>query len=99
MCPKILTFELELIVPPGCSFTPFFDIPGFFYEVQVEVPKLADIFIAVYGLTEQFGVVAANTLRHSELIILTKRQVFKASALQAATLTIPSIAKQWKKAF
>jgi len=98
-CPKFLAFKLLLDIPAGCAFTPFFDIPGFFYEVLVEVPALPDILIAVYGLTGQFGVVAANTLRHSELTLLMDPPVIKDSPRDTATLTASPGTGRWVKAF
>ena len=96
-CPKILVFELVLHIPPGCAFTPFFDIPGFFYEVKIEVSDLPEILITVYGLTEQFGVVAANTLRYSELTLLRDLTGVKEIAHNTATLNVPPETRQWEK--
>ncbi len=98
-CPKILVFELVLHISPGCAFTPFFDNPGFFYEVKIEVPDLPEILIAVYGLTEQFGVVAANTLRHLELTLLRDLPAIKEVAQNTATLNVSSETRHWVKVY
>lgn len=98
-CPKTLAVKLDATLPPGCLFPPFFDPPGFFYEVQVQVPDVLNIFVAVYGLTENFGVVAGNTLRHQELVILFNPEEFGGfTPQQTRKITdISASAGQWVK--
>lgn len=78
VCPKLLAYNNSGIeLSPGCSSPALIDLEllnVFFYEVRVEAPSNANILAAVYGLTETFGVVAANTLRHSELILLVPKE-------------------------
>ncbi len=75
LCPKALAFNFEGSLEPGCTFPITMDlnfIGSFFYEIQVEVPRCLPVLITVYGLTVGFGIVSANTLRHSELIQIVK---------------------------
>lgn len=69
-CPRTVGEVADVTVPPNCIFQSAFDLPGFFYEVEVVVPDVTGIRVAVYGLTEAFNVIAGNTLRHAELTLL-----------------------------
>ncbi len=75
LCPKVLAIRLRNTIQSGCIFQLAFPVPGFFYEVQIAVPAVRDIFITVYGLTGDFRIIAGNTLRHSELIIIKRPTV------------------------
>ncbi|MGI6037131.1 MAG: LysM peptidoglycan-binding domain-containing protein [Limnochordia bacterium] len=66
-CPKRVAIEERIKIRPGCTYADTFFPPGFFYEVEIRVPSDAQVLASVYGLSRRFGVIAGNTLRHSEL--------------------------------
>lgn len=69
-CPKRLTTELALTIPPQCAIGIAFDVPGFFYEAQVAQPPIWGLLTSVYGLTNDFSPIAANTLHPMDLIMI-----------------------------
>ncbi|NLZ28317.1 MAG: LysM peptidoglycan-binding domain-containing protein [Firmicutes bacterium] len=74
-CPKIVYKDFCGNVSPGCTAVSHFDISSVnfsIYEVMIEVPKNARVMASVYGLTYANDALPANTLRHSELVVLYK---------------------------
>ncbi len=77
-CPKILVFKLFNKIQPWCTIPTLIDlkeINSFFYEVQIEAPNFPQVLVTVYALTKSFRIVAGNTLRHSELTLLSRKDV------------------------
>ncbi len=69
-CPKRLTAELAITIPPQCAIGIAFDVPGFFYEAQVAQPPIWGLLTSVYALTQDFRPIAANTLHPMDLIMI-----------------------------
>ncbi len=72
-CPKIVYKDFCGSVSPGCTVMKQVNLSQVtlkIYEVTIEVPKNAKIMASVYGLTSSNEALPANTLRHSELVIL-----------------------------
>ncbi len=70
VCPKELTTELCITIPPRCSIGIAFDVPGFFYEAQISQQPTWGLLTAVYALTGEFVPIAANTLHPTDLVML-----------------------------
>lgn len=95
-CPKELAVETPETVEPGCVVAISFDNPGFFYEAQVELPGLFGVLVTVYGLTALFRPIAANTLHHSQLVVLPGTDLNGAQRTPAAgTQVAPTPAGAW----
>ena len=69
-CPKAVADFIEITIPSGCLFQFAFDTWAFFYEVVIEVPRIPEVNLTIYGLSDDFRPIAANTLRHTELKLI-----------------------------
>ena len=69
-CPKAVADFIEVTISPDCLFQFAFDIWAFFYEVVIEVPRIPEVNLTIYGLSNDFRPIAANTLREAELKLI-----------------------------
>lgn len=94
-CPKEVFDWFSVRIPPGCSFILAPRIWSFFYEVIIKVPPFPDINITIYGLTENFQLIGANTIRHTELKTIHHPPVTSSPPKKIRAKDVAKTKKQW----
>ena len=96
-CPKTVANLIQITIPASCSFNFAFDIWSFFYEVIVQVPEAREVNITIYGLTYNFKPIAANTLKHTELKMISTPPKTTITPKKISTDEIATAKNKWFK--